>query len=326
MNMPGTDALAWPYLAPAPAARSVQPQSPPTMSVVIAAYQARSTIMEALQSVHSQTRPPLEIVVCDDGSTDGTADAIRSVAGEVRIVTQGNAGESAAKNAAVAAARGEYVVVLDADDVWLPRRLEALTWLATRRADLDILVTDAFIEVGGTRVRNAYHPGWPFAVDDQRRAILERNFILGMAAVRRSRWLEIGGFDERMTHTADWEFWQRLVLDGSRVGMVDAPLARYRLSPEGMSSQRDELVRNRVLVLERVLARSDLSDTERATSEAALARQRRDLLVRLARTSIRRRSPDARERCLAVARARDISPASGSPLSLQPLRRGWRVT
>ena len=230
------------------------------MSVVVAAYQAWSTIAEALHSVRSQTISPLEIVVCDDGSTDGTADRARSVAGEVRIVSQGNAGEAAAKNAAVAAARGEFVVVLDADDVWLPRRLEALTWLATRRADLDILVTDAFIEVGGTRVRNAYHPGWPFAVDDQRRAILERNFILGMAAVRRSRWLEIGGFDERLTHTADWEFWQRLVLDGSRVGLVDAPLARYRLSPEGMSSQRDELVRNRVLVLERVLARSDLSD------------------------------------------------------------------
>jgi glycosyltransferase involved in cell wall biosynthesis len=259
--------------------------------------------VEALHSALAQTDPPLEIIVCDDGSTDGTADAVRSLDGPIRLISQANAGEAAAKNAAVRESRGEFVVVLDADDVWLPRRLESLCWLASRRPDLDVLVTDAFVEVAGATVRRAYHPGWPFPVEDQRRAIVERNFVLGMAAVRRSRWLEYGGFDETLTHTADWEFWQRLVLAGSIVGLVDEPLARYRLSRHGVSSDREVLVRNRVVVLKRVLARPDLSATERAAGEAALARQRRDLLLRRARSSLLKGDPEARRRCMAVARA-----------------------
>jgi hypothetical protein len=262
--------------------------------------------VEAVNSALAQTHPPLEVIVCDDGSTDGTSEAVRSVDGPVRLISQANSGEAAAKNAAVGAARGEFVAVLDADDVWLPRRLEALSWLATRRPDLDVLVTDAFVEVAGATVRRAYHAGWPFPVEHQRRTVVERNFVLGMAAVRRSRWLEHGGFDESLTHTADWEFWQRLVLDGSVVGLVDVPLARYRLSRGGVSSDREALVSNRVVVLERVLARPDLTATERAVGEAALARQRRDLLLRRARSSLLTADPQARRRCMAVARAADV--------------------
>jgi glycosyltransferase involved in cell wall biosynthesis len=271
----------WPVLVPVPRGAG-RATVAPTFSVVVAAHQAEATIVEALDSVFAQTRPALEVIVCDDGSTDATAGLLAGYGSPITVVRQENRGEAAAKNAAVRAARGDFVVVLDADDVFLPRRLEALAWLAGQRPDLDVLTTDASLEVEGRPVRRAYHDGWPFPVDDQRSAILTRNFVFGLAAVRRDRWLAVGGFDEAMSRTADWDFWMRLILSGSRVGLVDEPLARYRLGTSTLSADRTRLVAARVDVLSRAAARDDLSDRERATALEALARQRLDLSVRRA--------------------------------------------
>ena len=301
--VPGPADGWWPVLAP-DAPSPVEPGAPPTFSVVIAAYQAVSTLAEAVESALHQTYPALEVVVCDDGSTDGTGDVLARFGDRVNGFRQPNRGEAAAKNATVRAARGDYVVVLDADDVFLPRRLEALAWVATRRPDLDVLTTDATVEADGRPVRRAYHPGWQFPVADQRAAILDRNFVFGLAAVRRERWLAAGGFDEDLARTADWEFWQRLVLSGSRVGLVDAPLARYRLAAGTLSADRTGLVQARLTVLRRGARRSDLTPHERAVVAAAIERERRDLAVRLARAALDGGGWEARRRSVALVLGR----------------------
>ncbi|MGI9155916.1 MAG: glycosyltransferase [Marmoricola sp.] len=269
----------WPVLVPE-VTHHVACVGLPTLSVVVAAHQAGGTVAEALDSALEQSYPALEVVVCDDGSTDGTAEVLASYADRVTVIRRPNRGEGAAKNAAVRAAAGDYVVVLDADDVFHPRRLEALAWLAAERADLDVLTTDAVVEAHGVPVRRAYHSGWTFPTTDQRSAILDRNFVFGLAAVRRERWLSAGGFDEGLARTADWDFWIRLVLGGSRVGLVDAPLARYRLTSGTLSSDRRRLVAARVEVLARVALRDDLDEGERATLARSLRTQRADLAVR----------------------------------------------
>lgn len=306
--IPTTDALldhpaggSWPFLAPPPpvTTRPSQP-SRPSFSVVVAAYQAAASLGAAVASALDQTRPPLEVVVCDDGSTDDTPAVLAGFGSRVRVVRQPNQGESAAKNAAVEAARGDYVVVLDADDLYHPRRLEALAWLAEQRPDLDILTTDAVVEADGVAVRHAYHPGWPFPAQDQRAAILDRNFVFGLCAVRRERWLAAGGFDTSFARAADWEFWLRLVLDGSRVGLVDQPLARYRLSSGTLSSDRTLLVRARLEVLRRAAARTDLSTYEREVLRRAVRRERQDLRVRLLDAALQRAGREARAPALAL--------------------------
>jgi glycosyltransferase involved in cell wall biosynthesis len=300
------DATSWPLLAPAPDGPPVV-RGEPSFSVVIAAYQAESSIGDALDSVLSQTVAPLEVVVCDDGSTDGTAAVLARYAGRIRVLWQSNTGEAAAKNAAVRASGGEYVVVLDADDVFLPQRLEALRWAAAVRPDLDVLTTDAVVEADGTPVRNAYHAGWTFPVEDQRAAIVDRNFVFGLAAVRRERWLEVGGFDEALSRTTDWDFWMRLILSGSRVGLLNVPLARYRLSSGTLSSDRVRLLRGRVAVLTRAAGRDDLSPHERATVAAALRRERRDLLLREAEAALRAGGRTARRAGARVVVVRGVS-------------------
>jgi hypothetical protein len=135
-------------------------------------------------------------------------------------------------------------------------------------------------------VRLAYHEGWRFPAADQRAAILDRNFVFGLCAVRRERWLQAGGFDEDLALTADWEFWQRLVLGGSAVGLVDVPLARYRLTSGTLSSDRVRLVQARLEVLARAAARPDLSRSERQVVVRAQRRERADLRARLAAAAL----------------------------------------
>lgn len=265
------------------------PPGPETsFSIVIAAYQAESTISEAVSSALTQTYPALEVIVCDDGSTDGTASALDAFGAAITVVRQDNRGEGAAKNTAVRHARGDYVVVLDADDVFLPRRLEALAWLAARHPDLDILCTDAIVEADGEPVRRAYHPGWPFPSADQRAAILDRNFVLGMCAVRRVRWAEAGGFDPGLAYAADWELWQRMIFSGSRVGLVNEPLARYRLTRGTLSSNRVDLVQSRLQVMLRASGWTTLTPSERQVLQLAVRREQRNLALRMANDSLSR--------------------------------------
>jgi hypothetical protein len=282
----------------------------PTFSVVIAAFQAAGTLAEAIDSAQAQTLPPTEVIVCDDGSTDGTADIARSYGSAIRLVQRPNGGEAAAKNTATKEATGDFVAVLDADDVYAPRRLEALSWLARRRPDLDVLVTNAYLTVEGQTVGTAYHEGWRFECADQPREILRRNFVLGLAAVRRQRWLDIGGFDESVRLTTDWDFFIRMLRTGSRVGLVNVPLAEYRLRPGTLSSDRVALVESRIATLQRAQARGGLSESELQAVDDAINGQRRELLVRRARASLEdSKGGQARRHLLAIARDGGFSPS-----------------
>jgi hypothetical protein len=294
------------FVAPVPPTDSHHRAAAPSFSVVIAAYEAADTISEALASAVAQTLPATEILVVDDGSTDNTAEIVADFGQGVKLLRQANGGEAAAKNAGTRAASGEFVVFLDADDTFAERRLERLAELAVARPDLDVLTTDAWIEVGTTRVRRCYDETWSFPTENQRTEIVRRNFVFGLAAVSRKRLLASGGFDETLRFATDWDLWCRLIFDGARVGLVDEPLASYRLRPAGLSAQRPLLLRGRCLVLERALTRDDLSASERSIAEASLRRERRNALVAEARWALAARSPDARRSARALATAAGI--------------------
>jgi Glycosyl transferase family 2 len=278
----------------------------PTFSIVVAAYNVASLIGDALDSAFAQREAPHEVIVCDDGSTDELDVVLAPYMNRITLIRKENGGEASAKNAASRAASGEFVAILDADDIYLPGRLEALAALATARPDLDILTTDAHLEVDGRRVRRAYTHEWTFAVDDQRTAILERNFIFGHAAVRRERLVAVGGFDEKIRRTTDWDCWIRLILDGSRAGCVAEPLSIYRVRPDALSAARLPMLEGRLQTLVKASARADLSPAEFATVSRTLGRHRRELDVLELREALRERRPDARRRALAVARNRDL--------------------
>jgi hypothetical protein len=171
---------------------------------------------------------------------------------------------------------------------------------AAARPDLDILTTDAYLELDGRRVRRCYEGGMRFDVTDQRRAILESNFIFGQVAVRRERLLSVGGFDESILWATDWDCWIRMILRGSRAGLVDEPLAVYRLTAGSLSAQRTRLFAGRVQTLEKALQRDDLLPAERTAALRAKAANGRLLALSTARDALRDGDPTARRLSLKV--------------------------
>jgi len=287
------------FLVPPPA-RELEPGRPPTFSVGIAAHNAATTIAEAVESALAQTVPPLEVIVVDDGSTDGTLGVLDDYRGRVVVIRKPQGGVASARNEALARTRGDFLAVLDADDAYLPERLEALTELAVARPDLDILCSDAFLEIGG-RTAATFGDGCRFEVGDQRAAILDRCFCVA-PAYRRTVLAETGGFDESLQTGEDWECVIRLLHQGAVAGAVADPLYRYRFHERSLTADRVSTLGDRITLLEHVGRAHALSERERAVLAGSLARQRGSLALTQAEAALRARSPEARRRALAAAR------------------------
>jgi cellulose synthase/poly-beta-1,6-N-acetylglucosamine synthase-like glycosyltransferase len=284
-------------------------QTGPTFSVIIAAYQAAGFVAGAVRSALDQDPSPLEIIVGDDESTDDLAAALAPFGAAVRVIRIEHGGEAAAKNAAAAGAVGDFLAFLDADDRFLPGRLAAVGALARSQPDLDVITTDAHLVTAGRVVGRAYGPGFRFEPDRQREAILRGNFVLGNAAVRRSRFAAVGGFDPAVEYTTDWDLWVRLVLAGSKVGFIDEPLAEYHLHPTSMSARRADMSRGRLETLARAAAREDLTAAERVILEETWTKEqarlaREELKEALAVSSAR----GARRAAVRILRSREQPP------------------
>src|SRR5215831_9228869 len=96
----------------------------PEISVVIPAYNAEGCVGRAIESALSQTHRPIEVLVVDDGSLDGTSEVVASYPAPVRLLRKANGGPASARNLAAREARGDWLALLDADDSWLPEKLE----------------------------------------------------------------------------------------------------------------------------------------------------------------------------------------------------------
>ena len=288
----------WSFLAPAPES-GLQPGPVPTFSVVIAAYQAADTIGEAIESVLVQTVPPLEVIVVDDGSTDDISNALTPFRDRIALIAKENGGGASALNAGLSVASGDFVAILDADDSYEPERIAALGALASERPDLDLLTTDAHIEIDGRTVAR-FCAETPFAVDDQRSTILDRCFV-AWPAVRRDRLIAVNGYDEALRIAYDWDCYLRLILAGARAGLVEVPLYRYSFASGSLSSHRPAALRERILLLEKADKSPNLRPSERPPLRRALKINRSRTLLAEAEAALRAGHPDARRRSLAVA-------------------------
>lgn len=191
------------------------PNQPPLVSVCIPAYNASRTLAATLDSLARQSYRPLEVIVADDGSTDGTADAARRAG--VRVVQGHHRGASAARNAAAQAARGQLLFFSDADCRYVPEAMATL--VAALRHHPEAAFAYSSLTLGGKTWRLQPYDAW---------ALAERNFIPTMALIRRADFL---GFDERLPRLQDWDLWLRLAERGRGGVWVDRIL--YRSEPRG---------------------------------------------------------------------------------------------
>lgn len=213
-------------------------------SVVIPARDALPLLLEAIDSALAQTLPPAEIVVVDDGSSDGTAEAVASRYArhpEVRLLSGRFGSAGAARNAGWRAATRPWIAFLDADDIWFPEKL------ATAAAALESFpVADWFFSDGTFKpLDGAEWRSWLAAYAEIREPyvgrpiaeLLEVNFILtSSVVVRRSLLESLGGFDPDMTHAEDIDLWIRMARRSPATAGL-RPLVRYQHQQGGLTRQ-----------------------------------------------------------------------------------------
>jgi SAM-dependent methyltransferase len=214
----------------------------PAVTVVVPAHDAAATLGETLDALRVQTWTDWEAVVVDDGSRDATALVARIAAARdprVRVLARPRGGVGAARNAGAAAARGRWLLFLDADDWIAPDALERL--LAAERADVDVVVGRWERVLGdGTRL-----PEPPVPDPDRLFPTLARYcpFAIHACLVRRQVVQALGGFPEQQPSTEDWDLWQRVARAGARFATVDAVVASYRARPHSAAMDVHRMLR-----------------------------------------------------------------------------------
>lgn len=248
---------------------SLQPV--PLVSVVVPAYNAQRTIGATIASIVAQTVRDLEIVVVDDGSTDDTA-AIVEADGiqNLRLVTQANAGHAAARNTGIAAARGQYVAFLDADDLWLPDKLERQ--LAELRKHPEIRA----IQSGAVRVDDDLRVLWVEECQPSKDPLWDtlcfRNMpaLMSTLLIERSLFDEVGAFDPELIILQDWDLAIRLARAGQLHSLPEL-LSAYRYH-ESQSANVEIHIQPGLRVLEKVFADPGLPPEIRARRNEVYAR------------------------------------------------------
>lgn len=231
----------------------------PTVSVVIPTYNRARLVMEAVDSVLEQSFRDFELVVIDDGSTDGTAERLAPYGDRIRLCRQENRGASAARNAGIRRARGRYICFLDSDDLWLKDKLQAQMDLVVRDPLVKVCHTEEIWIRRGVRVnpmkKHRKYSGW----------ILEKMLplcIVSLSSVLIAREVfdQVGLFDESLPACEDYDLWLRI---GRRypIILIDRPLMVKRGGhADQLSRTYWGLDRYRVQALQKLLAHDDLED------------------------------------------------------------------
>jgi glycosyltransferase involved in cell wall biosynthesis len=223
--------------------------------VIVPAYNASTTVGRAVDSVLAQTFGDLELIVIDDGSTDSTAEVVRRRRDRrLRCVAIANRGVSGARNLGLDIGSGDFVAFLDADDAWLPTKLERQLDLMEKRPAAGLCFTSVELVDGGLR---RIHEDRSSPYMDFTEALLANgNVVTGSASsaiVRRSVLESVGGFDPRLSQCADWDLWLRLSLATEFV-VIDEPLVQIRKGRESMSSNPGLLEKDTFALLDKFFA------------------------------------------------------------------------
>ena len=258
------------------------------VSIIIPVFNCETYIVEAIESALAQTHHPIEIIVVNDGSTDGTMLALRSFGDRIKVIDQANGGVAKARNAGLAAAKGEYVAFLDADDVWLPGKVSAQ--VRSLDANPDVGACYVAWHVWSPDTDGSFHrPEFVFeSVDSIRIDTKKSGFIYGRlifdcemltttVMIRSSIVRKIGEFNNNLKCGEDYDYWLRLS-QITKINCLSCIYALYRVVV-GSASRRAPSQNYELTVIKTAIERFGLTDSSGIKIDPKRIKKRMDTLV-----------------------------------------------
>ena len=224
----------------------------PLISVVIPAYESASFIEAAVRSALAQTYCPLEIILIVEPSSDATAKIAARLSEDytrvIPIYNEKRLGTAGSRNLGIDLAKGEYVAFLDADDLWLPEKLERQMEVM-QKTDCAVCCTSyVFMSPTGQPMARSYHVAGPINFKD----MLRENKIGLSTALLRSDVAKAYQMNGAYFHE-DYVYWLSVLRDGHVAYGIDEPLMRYRVSPKSRSNNKFGAARHRWMIYRRFL-------------------------------------------------------------------------
>jgi glycosyltransferase involved in cell wall biosynthesis len=285
----------------------------PIVSILTPAYNSAAFIAETVESVLQQTWPDFELLIVDDGSTDGTLDVARTAArgdSRVKSLSSRHGGPAVARNVGLEHANGRFLALLDSDDVWEPQYLASQLSLLYRHPEIAIVSANVVSRGGpfdGT-------PFWPITSGTHElrthEPIAHEDAVTVFAVFCREVVERIGGFDPAYTGNEDYDFWLRAMDAGFRVLQNRALLGRYRRRPGSISSDEVRMLNGIIAVLESAGRMRGLLEADRPLIDHRLRWFREELVKAEVRASLEKR---------------DGVTASQGLRTLSRLRKDWRL-
>ena len=255
----------------------------PRVSIVIPCYNAAAFVGATIRSVLAQTCDDWELLAVDDGSTDATAEIIRSFGDErIRYVYQANRGPGSARNLGVLLARAPYIAFLDADDLALPHRLATQSHMLDDCPDVDV-IGSGYVWVDGTGTELPWHHqwmDWP-SLEGLCPWLYGCPLVPSATILRRSAYLAVAGMEEDLLGGEDWNLWMKLALAGSTMIWQREVVCHYRIRRDSLSNRALSMSRDCPLALQRILDDPRFPPSLRADGRLGLALRYLDSMKRL---------------------------------------------
>lgn len=273
-----------------------QPETyPPTpmVSVIVPAFNCSEFLGVALDSIFGQTFEDYEIIVVNDGSPD-TVEIERIINSyndpqkKLIYIHQENQGPAGARNTAILKARGKYLALLDADDVWLPEFLDLQVQALEKNPSLDMICADVELTGDSTLAGKTFFELWPSESPVTFEKLLNMDCaIVTMGVVaRRITLIEAGLFDTAFRRSEDYDLWLRLAYQGKQIGYLKKVLGKHRHHASSLAADTSSLIKSQIDVYKKWLSNDDISEPrkllltqqiEQCSARLALGNGRREL-------------------------------------------------
>lgn len=214
---------------------------PPLISCIVPAYNSKRYLREALESIRGQFYRPLEIIVADDGSTDGTASVVADYGKQIRFLQQPTTGPPATRNLGLREAQGEFVAFLDADDLWHPEKLARQMARFQARPDLDLCVA---------HMQNFWIPELhdeAARFQDHRRGQSMPGYYTGTLLARRTLFDTVGPFNTTLWHGDATDWFLRVAESGAVIELLSDVLTYHRMHTANLSRRMAAASQNEYL-------------------------------------------------------------------------------